>query len=212
MVTRRRLLQALHLLPLALLAGLALGRLPGAPTAGAQPPAGLGTPTPTPAPANVFTIPGTGQAVRESTVRLLTSADGITAFVRTTSLPEGRFTLRWVIFNNPQACAGSGPGPRCSSTDLGNPQVQASVIDTVTARSGGEPAELASGMAVRAGPGAGELNLRVRVNTSGTPAWQVRSGRGLVSPERAEIQLQLLDESGQVVQVADNLRPSSALP
>jgi hypothetical protein len=204
MITRRRLVHVLPVLLLVLFGGLAVSRLPAAPPVQAQPSPGAQTPTPTPtpsptprpapAPVNVFTIPSTGQVVRDSSVRLLTNADGITAFVQTTGLPAGRYTLRWIVFNNPQACAGSGPGPRCGAADVRDPEVRVSAIDTISATSGGG------------------LNLRVRVNTEPPPAWQVRAGPGLVNPTRAEIQLELLNERGLVQQIASNLRPTSAQP
>jgi len=57
--------------------------------------------------------------------RLLRSADGIVATVTTSRLRKGQaYSLWWVVFNNPEACA---PGP-CNVEDLSNEDTQPTAI------------------------------------------------------------------------------------
>ncbi len=58
--------------------------------------------------------------------RLLRTDSGISINIVTTDLREGHaYTVWWVVFNNPEACAGY-PGP-CGLADLGDPDVNATV-------------------------------------------------------------------------------------
>ena len=56
---------------------------------------------------------------------------GVRVKIETSSLEPGdAHTVWWVIFNNPDACA----GPVCAGTDLGNPDVKGAVLHATGAQ------------------------------------------------------------------------------
>ena len=66
---------------------------------------------------------GDGSAVQGSSARLARHDNAVWLQINTTDLPEGAFTVWWVIFNNPGACVGG-----CGEDDLFRPAVGASVL------------------------------------------------------------------------------------
>lgn len=83
-----------------------------------------------PVKADVFTFeqpdgsPAAGNVVGRA--RLIRMLSGVRLRIDTTGLqPGGAYTVWWVIFNNPAACAPAG----CSRADLGNPAVAGSVMN-----------------------------------------------------------------------------------
>ena len=79
--------------------------------------------------ADVFTFfnadgsPAAGDVVGEATLKR--SKEGLNLTVHTTGLGSGNaYTIWWIIFNNPDACAAG-----CAGSDLGNPAVEGSVMN-----------------------------------------------------------------------------------
>lgn len=71
-------------------------------------------------------VPGDGSNINGSSAKL-TRGDGVVWIrVNTKDLPPGTYTNWWIIFNNPDACAG-GPGG-CAGTDFANPAVEGGVL------------------------------------------------------------------------------------
>lgn len=69
--------------------------------------------------------PADGSVIKGSSAKLTRGEDAVWVRVKTTGLPPGAYTNWWIIFNNPDECAG-GPGG-CNGDDFGNPAVMASV-------------------------------------------------------------------------------------
>jgi hypothetical protein len=173
--------------------------------------------------------PGTTVVVPDSSSRLLTADsevnNGALAFVHATDLTNGHtYTLRWVIFNNPQFCAGPSPsGGRCGDADLTNARVQPSVVNGPTQTiTGGIIEDLSNDefflpffgirtpeqQATVGTPTSslnGVANFRARLNTGDRS--RVISGPGLLNPLTAEIHIQIM-EGGQVVEVAVHVQPA----
>lgn len=166
-----------------------------------------------------FVRPGTTVAVPDSSSRLMTADsainDGALAFVHATGLTNGNtYTLRWVIFNNPQFCAGPSPsGGRCGEADLTNARVQPSVVNGPTQTiTGGIIEDLSSDdlffpfFGIRTPDSQasisgldGVANFRARLNTGDRS--RAVSGPGLLNPLTAEIHI-LIMEGERVVEVA----------
>jgi hypothetical protein len=170
-----------------------------------------------------FVRPGTTVAVPDSFSRLLTSDlsinDGALAFVHATDLTNGNtYTLRWVIFNNPQFCAGPSPsGGRCGEADLTNARVQPSVVNGLTQTiTGGMIEDLRddflffpfislrdpssqAGISTPTSSLDGVANFRARLNTGDRS--RAVFGPGLLNPLTAEIHI-LIMEGERVVEVA----------
>lgn len=69
--------------------------------------------------------------VDDGTARLTRRNSSVSFSFRTTGLEKGHaITIWWVIFNNPDACTHPNAtiGSRCDAPDLGNPDVEASVL------------------------------------------------------------------------------------
>lgn len=117
-----------------------------------------------------FPIPGS--QVEGATARLTTNQSGATVQVQTNSLTPGTaVTLWWVIFNNPQACAGYASGVPCNVNDLfGN-----------TAAVGGE-VTYAAGRVIG---GDGQATFAGHLPAGDVP--QGWFGNGLPNPTGAEI-------------------------
>ncbi len=166
-----------------------------------------------------FVRPGTTVPVPDSSSRLLTSDlstnDGAIAFVHATDLTNGNtYSLRWVIFNNPQFCAGPSPsGGRCGEADLNNARVQPSVVNGLTQTiTGGIVEDLRDDFLFfpflvprdpdsQAGISGldGVANFRARLATRDTS--RAVFGPGLLNPLTAEIHILVMD-GDRVVEVA----------
>lgn len=73
--------------------------------------------------ANVFVI-DSGEVVGKA--RLHRSKEGVNLTIKTSGLvPGDAYSVWWIIFNNPGACAAGG----CSGADLGNPDVDGAVMN-----------------------------------------------------------------------------------
>jgi hypothetical protein len=166
-----------------------------------------------------FVRPGTTVVVPDSFSRLVTTegalGDGALAFVHATDLTNGNtYTLRWVVFNNPQFCTGPNPaGGRCGEADLTNARAQPSVVTGPTQTiTGGIVEDLSDDSLflpfspIRT-PGSqqsisgkdGVANFRARLDTGDTS--QAVFGPGLVNTLGAEIHLQVM-EGDRVVETA----------
>jgi len=72
---------------------------------------------------NADGTPAAGDVVGEATLKR--SKEGLNLTVHTTGLGSGNaYTIWWIIFNNPDACAAG-----CAGSDLGNPAVEGSVMN-----------------------------------------------------------------------------------
>ncbi len=133
----------------------------------------------------IFFFPdASGTMVESGTSTLKRDADGVTATFEASDLPEGAYTLWWVVWNNPSACAGIP----CLEPDLFN---SATNVDL--------------GYATGAVVGTdGKCNMSVRLDKTellaGFPLeLGIASGNGLIDPLTAEVHL-VLRSHGEVVE------------
>jgi len=125
---------------------------------------------------NLFVM-GMPGALVEGAATLTSTDDGISYSIYTSGLKQGATTIWIVVFNNPEECAG-GPGA-CGGSDLGNPDVDGTVI---------------AGGAYNVGP-QGLANFQGHLAEGVPPAGiqvNVPAGTfdgGLVDPHQAEIHL-----------------------
>lgn len=126
--------------------------------------------------APVFVFGHPTEIIPGATSTLVTNDAGATMTLHTTRLSPGHVvSVWWVVFNQPQACAGGQGGLRCGHSDLSNAAVQASVL-------------YASGHVI-GGDGTGEWGAHLRVgDTTGA-----LFGSGLLAPTTADIHLVVHD-------------------
>lgn len=128
--------------------------------------------------ANVYSFADVGTPIGASS--LVRNRNGVTATLRTTELLAGHaYTLWWVVFNEPSACAPDDgdeeiEGVDCSAADLGKPAVKADVL-------------FATGHVVG---GSGKGNFAARLNEGDTDGSLFPPpSAGLIDAAQAEIHL-----------------------
>lgn len=136
-----------------------------------------------PSSAEVRTFPGPGVVVQGAQATLVRQPHGASFTLSTLGLEPGHvYTIWFVAFNNPAACAnpmmdGATKISDCSSADLGVPAVQGTAV-------------WGAGNVV-GGSGRSTLAGRVRVGDTSGCDHRLPCNQGLTNPEGAEIHLVL---------------------
>jgi hypothetical protein len=129
--------------------------------------------------ANVHLFPADGENdVAGATSSLERRPDGVTLTIETVDLtPNEAYTVWWVVFNNPAACAQE----QCMGPDLSNPETVA-MVSYATGEIADENGQATFEASLTVGDATGALD-----NNSGFPFELVEPAPGLLNPLTAEI-------------------------